>query len=88
MLIALVIGRAVHSPAYVAELLAEAAGSGNASLADVKSYVSENLKLQNYTDVEVSFCHQEIPPNPFDDCVRLTALMYEYIGQVGCRCWE
>lgn len=51
---ALVIGRAVHSPAYVANLLAEAAGSGNASIAQVKSYVADNLKLENYTEAEVS----------------------------------
>lgn len=50
---ALVIANASHSATYTADLIAEAAGSGNASLADVRQIVSSNLKIQNYTQAEV-----------------------------------
>lgn len=52
-MVALVLANASHSATFTAEAIAEAAGSGNASLADVNRIISENLKLQNYTQVEV-----------------------------------
>lgn len=77
----LVLANASHSATYTADLIAEAAGTGNAPLEVVRQIVSTNLRIQNYTQAEAELVAQA--GNSTDDILPLLTSSVDSRARVG-----